>query len=173
MLNILKRARWLYEQGKAPVLSENLAYFLKHHVDAHGLTEEVIGRYIRMDDTDIESAIKLWQHSEDKVLADLCRRVMIRRLLKISIQDQPFSDAELAEARKRGCELSGHDEEGIQYFVFRGEVINQAYLNNSAEPILILYKSGELQDLSNASDMQYIKELGRPVTKYYLCYLRA
>jgi hypothetical protein len=56
-----------------------------------------------------------------------------------------------------------------EYFVFTGEVSNQAYFKGSKEPILIHYKGGKTLDLAAASDMQNITALAHPVVKYYFC----
>ena len=55
------------------------------------------------------------------------------------------------------------------YFVFNGDVTNQAYqLNN--QNINIMYKSGKVLDIADASDHLNLKVLSKPVTKYYICY---
>ena len=133
------------------------------------LNEEVIQRFIQLDDTDIEFAIKKWQFAPDRVLADLCHRILNRRLIKTRIQDTPVKPEQVEASRRDFARANGYTMEEAAYFVFTGEVANQAYLKDSQEPILIWFKNGEIRDLASASDMQNITALSMPVVKYYLC----
>ena len=55
------------------------------------------------------------------------------------------------------------------YFVFQGEITNQAY-QSKKQNINILLKSGKIKDIVKASDQLNLKALSKPVTKYYMCY---
>ena len=55
------------------------------------------------------------------------------------------------------------------YFVFTGEISNQAYMLKT-QNINILHKSGKIEDIAKASDQFNLKALSKPVTKYYICY---
>lgn len=67
---------------------------------------------------------------------------------------------------KKEYQLS--DEE-TAYFVFSGEIENQAY-DTENQNINILKKNGRLLDVAKASDHLNIKALSKKVTKYYICY---
>ncbi|MEL6134545.1 MAG: phosphohydrolase, partial [Bacteroidota bacterium] len=125
--------------------------------------------YIQLDDNDIEFAIKKWQQSSDFVLSDLCRRIQSRKLLKIRLQNTPFDEEMIAEKRKSLAKRWKIDKKDTAYYIFSGQVSNQAYVENSREPILIRYKSGDLVDLSSASDLPNIHALSTPVVKYFYC----
>ena len=56
-----------------------------------------------------------------------------------------------------------------EYFVFKGEISNQAYQRDSQQ-ISILYKSGKVVEVAKASDYLNLKALAKPVTKYYICF---
>jgi hypothetical protein len=60
-------------------------------------------------------------------------------------------------------------EKEADYFVFTGEISNQAY-QLKTQTINILHKSGKIQDIVKASDQLNLKALSKPVTKYYICY---
>jgi HD superfamily phosphohydrolase len=169
MVKILERARMLSEAGGPLYLDENLRYFMETPVSPANLNEEVIQRFIRLDDTDIEFALKKWASSNDRVLTELCRRILNRQLIKTRIQDTPVTPEQEADYRREFARSWDCTEEEAAYFVFSGEVSNQAYLKDSQEPILIWFKNGEIKDLAAASDMQNISALSRPVVKYYLC----
>jgi hypothetical protein len=57
----------------------------------------------------------------------------------------------------------------VNYFVFKGKIINQAY-SSVAEPIRILKKNKTIEDVVEASDQLNLKALSKAVTKYYICY---
>lgn len=170
MVNILKRARDLYQEGRDLGLGENLNFFFKHQITSSDLNEEVLERFIQLDDSDIEYAIKQWQHHSDPILSDLCTRILTRRLLKIHIQDEEVSKADLEAKQQAFLEQNKLPEEALKYYVFTGTVANQAYLESNREPILIWFKKSGLKDLASASDIQNIHTLSTPVVKYYLCY---
>jgi len=170
MVNILKRARDLYQDGSDLGLGENLNFFFKNQITSADLDKEVLERFIQLDDSDIEYAIKQWQHHADPILSDLCTRILNRRLLKIHIQDEEVSKEDLEAKQAAFLSQSKLSEEALKYYVFTGTVANQAYLENNREPILIWFKKSGLKDLASASDIQNIHTLSTPVVKYYLCY---
>ena len=169
MVNILRRARELYEAGEPLYLDDNLGFFFREKITPGDLNEDVLARYIRLDDNDIEFALKKWQDARDPVLSDLCQRLLSRRLLKLRIYPAPVDPAELADKRQAWARRRGLSEAEAAYYVFTGKVSNQAYFENSSEPILIWFKNQGLKDLANASDMGNIHALATPVVKYYLC----
>ncbi len=146
-----------------------MAYFFENDIATDQINDEVIERFIRLDDGDIEFALKKWQFAKDKVLADLCQRIASRRLLKLSIKEEAFSEEIIHQKRLAWSKKAKISLEDAAYFVFSGEVSNQPYFENSKKPIMIWYKNGQLKDLSTASDMQNIHALSEPVIKYYLC----
>ncbi|MEZ4775401.1 MAG: HD domain-containing protein [Bacteroidia bacterium] len=169
MVNILHRARFLVEAGEKIFLDENLSFFFHNPISSEQLTDEVIERFIALDDNDIEYAIKKWQYAADPVLSDLCKRLLSRKLLKVKFAAQPFDPAEVMEKRLAYSQISGLTTENAAYYVFDGSVINQAYLKGNKEPIMILDRSGKVLDLPSVSDTQNIVALSQPVVKSFLC----
>ncbi|MEO6346444.1 MAG: phosphohydrolase, partial [Aquaticitalea sp.] len=55
------------------------------------------------------------------------------------------------------------------YFVFMGEISNQAYQHDTQQ-IKILHKSGKIEDIVKASDQLNLQALSNTVTKYYICF---
>lgn len=169
MVKILERARALFEADKPIFLDENLRYFFETAISPENLDDEVLRRFIQLDDTDIDFATKKWQKNPDWVLSELCKRLLTRRLIKTRIQDEPVTAERIEQERKAFAAKNGCTIEEAAYFIFAGEVANQAYLKDSQEPILIWFKNGEIRDLASASDMQNITALSQPVVKHYLC----
>ena len=62
-------------------------------------------------------------------------------------------------------------EQGI-YFASMNTLANDAYKVEKSTGIRILKKSGEVLDVTDASDNYNLKALNQTVKKYYLCYYR-
>ncbi len=172
VVNILKRARELRDQGKDVPIHGPLAFFFNQKVQKGDITQEIIEKFIQLDDTDVEFTIKQWQAHPDYILSSLCKNVVSRRLLKIKLQNDPFKEKDIQEYKEALMTKEGFSQEEVKYFVFTGELVNQAYFQNSKEPIMVWFKSGELQDIVTASDMQNLGSLSHPMKKYYLCHPR-
>ncbi|RMG16930.1 MAG: HD domain-containing protein [Bacteroidetes bacterium] len=170
LLSILRRARELVHRQQPLYLDENLAFFFHHNISSEQLGEEVMSRYLQLDDNDVEFHLKKWVGHPDRVLAELCERLLRRRLLKVRMKKRPFRPKKLELYLKRYMKLKGYTAEEAAYFVFSGTVSNQAYLKESEEPILILTKEGRLRELPNESDMKNISALSKMVVKSYLCF---
>jgi hypothetical protein len=171
IVNILRRARELAQAHASLWLDDTLGYFFRTRIEADQITEEVIERFIRLDDNDVEFAVKKWAWDADPVLSDLCRRFLGRELLKVELRDEPVAPGRVEALRLCWQRLRGLGEAEAAYYVFSGQVSNQAYFENSTEPIMIWSKrEGRLRDLASASDIGNIHALSEPVVKYYLCY---
>ncbi|MEM6629831.1 MAG: HD domain-containing protein [Bacteroidota bacterium] len=168
MVQILKRAKELYKMGTPLFLGPSLAFFFHHQIEANALTKEVITHYLGLDDVSVEYAIKQWQNHKDFILSSLCRRILSRGLLKVKLQNTPFSQAEIYRVQADVLSHSDFTDQSIPYFVSTGRVSNQAYLKSQKEPIMIWFKSGELVDLAEVTDQRNIAVMAEPVVKYYL-----
>jgi uncharacterized protein len=170
IVNILQRARELRYQQKPIWMNETLDFlFGQNQLLPVEITQDVIRRYIELDDEDIMFAIKQWRRSDDKVLQLLCDSVLRRRLLKARLHESPVEPAEVARLRDEWMRKLGLSRHEIEYFVFTGEVSNSAYLVGTQEPIGILYRDGTVRDITEASDMQNIAALSTPVKRYFIC----
>ena len=67
----------------------------------------------------------------------------------------------------RGLYKLNDDE--VNYFVYSDILTNKAY-NQHKQNINVLMKSGEIIDLTKASDNLNISALAQPVEKYFICY---
>ena len=54
------------------------------------------------------------------------------------------------------------------YFIFSNKVSNSLYSTNSSN-INILFKNGEIKDLSKSSDQFNLEALSKTINKYFLC----
>ena len=169
LIRVLKRAKELVQQGTALTTSGSLQYFLEEKFSPRGFQEEALMHFAALDDYDIVSAMKSWQHHDDFVLAHLCGMILNSQLLRIKFKEKPIASKRRIEHQEAVMQRYGLSEEEAQYFVFSDQVVNQAY-SLEVKNINILMKSGKIQDVAKASDQLNLKALAKPVTKYYLCY---
>ena len=113
--------------------------------------------------------MKAWQHHDDFVLSNLCEMIVNRQLLKVKIKKKPIKEDFLYAQINSLKEKYNITEDEAKYFVFQGEISNQAY-TRSKQNIKILYKSGKVEDVVKASDQLNLKALSKKVTKHYICY---
>ncbi len=169
LMRILKRAKELVQQGEKLNCSDALFYFLNTEINAESFNVETLTIFSKLDDYDIVAAMKDWQNYDDFVLSNLCQMILDRNLLKIKLKNKPIKKSDLkahSEALILKHNITKHEAD---YFVFQGELTNQAY-ENKTQKINILFKSGKVKDIVKASDQLNIKALSKPITKYYMCY---
>lgn len=174
LTNTMKRASELAKSGMKLNASPILRYFLASNITNKQFKEdpEVLRNFIQLDDSDIFSAIKAWQFEEDKVLALLARNLVNRRLPKILVANKPFSESELKEKEDLVAGLFKLSPDEIPYFASMAMIKNDAYKVEKSTSIRILMKSGEVMDVTDASDNYNLKALNQTVKKYYLSFYR-
>ncbi len=172
LVNTLKRAKVLAGRGEELFCSPSFHLFLYNNVTKEDfLKEEVINAFSQLDDYDIMGAIKVWVNHEDKVLALLSSMIVNRKLLKIEMQNEPFSTGSIENHRIRIAKKFNISYADSEYFVISNNIVNNAYSSDS-DKINILFKSGQVLDITEASDNLNIQALTKSVKKYFLCYPR-
>ncbi len=172
LVKILHRARELARSGADLFSTPALGYFLRNHFGAEAFLQnpECLDQFLRLDDSDVISAVKVWADHEDAVLSDLCRRLTDRRLFKVRF----FRDEERPEIeamRKAWQEAQTMDPQAWPYYWTEDETSNRAY-NEGDEKIKILFKDGSLREISQVEHTLIHSELLLPVKKHYICSLR-
>jgi len=171
LIHVLRRAKELAANNKSVFGSPALLYFLRNEVtiDDFRSSEEVLQNFAQLDDYDILGAIKVWQSSEDKVLSDLSRRIIDRKLFKIEVSRKPYDSAIINSHREEVVKRLGITTSEANHYVFTERLINSAY-NDTIQNINLLMKDGSTMDVADASDNLNISALSNPVEKYFLCY---
>ncbi len=169
LIRVLKRAKFLISQGFELPGTSPLKFFMEHKIDAFSFSYEVLKRFSYLDDYDIISSVKEWISVDDTVLSELSKMIINRDLLKIEMSNSPFSLNNQVKHIKETSVKFNISEEEAEYFVFADSVYNQAY-NIQKQNVQILFKSGEVKDIANASDQANIHALSNKVTKYFICY---
>jgi HD superfamily phosphohydrolase len=171
LIHALRRAKELIMRGDVLFGSPALLFFLQNHITEQEFetNPEVLKNFALLDDYDILGALKIWQHCHDRVLSMLSSGIVNRNLFKIEISRDPYSEDRVAlekEIVKSSFKLT--DDE-VHYFVYTDVLSNKAY-NENKQNINLKMKSGEIMDLSKASDNLNISALAQPVEKFFICY---
>lgn len=95
--------------------------------------------------------------------------IINRDLLKIKLKNNRIKQESKEKHLQKLIKKYGITKKEAEYFVFTGEISNQAY-QHDVQQINILRKTGKIVDIVKASDQLNLKALSNPVTKYYICY---
>ena len=171
LVKTLERAFELIRGGEKLFASPSLAYFLENQLNGKQFFADpnAIVQYTLLDDDDVMSAIKVWCQHPDKVLSNLATILKDRLLPKVELSNAPFGLNQIAALKESVAAQMGISVAEADYFVFTDSVKNRAYSIDNFN-IKILFKNGELKDITLASDQYNIEALTKSVTKYFLCY---
>jgi hypothetical protein len=171
LIQIIRRAKELAQSGESLFATPALQFFLmRSKLDLYE-SSAWLPHFVLLDDSDVYSAIKVWQSHPDTTLSLLCRHLMNRILFKVEFQKSMFTPSQKEEKRKRVSQnLLNHKEAIPNYFLLENSTSNSAYSKQTG-PIWILLKSGELRDIAEASDQLNISVLSEPVIKHVMCWL--
>jgi len=169
MIRALQRAKFLVSSDIEVQANKALSYFLNQTIGKKEFGDSVLRIFAQLDDFDIISALKEWQYHDDFVLSNLSDMIINRDLLKIKIKDKNFKNDLLLKQRDKLISKYNISEEEANYFVFTGEITNHAY-EHRKQGINVLFKNGEIAEITEATDHLNLKVLSKPVTKYYICY---
>ncbi len=168
LVKILQRAREVGLKDPDSIQDGMVKTFLLGH---QGNISGNLDAFCSMDDTDISYSIKQWSRHEDKVLALLCKGILNRKLLKLRLQNAVIDRSELQERSEeimKRLELSPAE---ASFLVFTGEAVNRTY-NPDIEKINILFKDGQVRDISEVDNALIQHNMYRPVKKFYICYYK-
>ncbi len=168
LINVFKRAKELILSGVELDCSLPLQLLLKDSENSK-FSDANLESFSHIDDHDIMMALKQWMQHSDPVLAKLCTSIIHRRFSKIKIQNIPFSKEEINMIKEKASQKLNMNTDAIKYFVKIGSIKNQAY-DPDDNSIDILYKTGALKDLTEASDHLNLKALTQPVVKHFVYY---
>jgi HD superfamily phosphohydrolase len=171
LIHILNRAKELSEEGVVLFGAPYLQFFLQNKITVEDFTSrpEVLDNFALLDDFDIYAAIKVWAFHTDPVLSYLSSSLMNRKLFRAELQYKPFEPAYVAEILAGVSHLLNFSAKANAQLVFEGTITNNAY-NPELDKIKILYRDGEMVDISEASDQINVSVLSKSAMKHFLCY---
>jgi HD superfamily phosphohydrolase len=168
-ISAIKRAKTLFRENKNFNISESLAYFLTTDPDQNSLREnrdEILHHFSKLDDTDILMALKAFSESDDFVLSCLSRGLISRKLFRVELRNEPFSDEYREHIRDKILQKLNVNPGVLSHLIFEGQEANKAYVTGSKE-IMIKLANGSVKPISEWSEHNI-----RPqeVVKYFICY---
>ncbi|MGK7370497.1 MAG: HD domain-containing protein [Candidatus Halalkalibacterium sp. M3_1C_030] len=178
MRKIFMRVRVLIDRGiDIPSHSPSLSYFLKNRPSAKKeISQDVLHHYVQLDDNDVFQSIKYWQHTDDAILADLCKRFQSRALFRTTflksnktkkLEDQIKTKTK-GLLKKRGLPF---DDDSASYYYDFDQSYSEAYKYEN-EGIWILEEQNKAIEFSKAADTKNIIALTQPVVKPYVVHLK-
>ncbi len=173
LVNMLNRAKYLVRQGHDVFATPALHYFLENDVDAEWFNThpEALKNYENLDDSDIWSAMKTWKYDSDKILSTLATDMLDRKIFKVEVHEEPIPQERLDELQQMIAEKMAIPLEDAHYMMSLNTIQKDMY-NVDDDSIAILYKNGEIRDISEASELLNVQLLSKKIRKYYLCYQR-
>lgn len=158
--HIIKRAKFVSAQCQEP-----LNRFI------HDSASASLKQFCDIDDCDVMMAIKNWCSHEDKVLSMLSQGIIDRKLLKVKYFPEPVDQGLLDEKIQDACTRFGLTKDDAKWLVFTGQASSRTY-NFEDEHIYILFKDGNIKDISEVDNALINENLRGKIKKYYICYLR-
>lgn len=115
-------------------------------------------------------AIKNWSNHPDKVLSILCTGIINRNLLKVKYYPVSVPGDLVENKKQEAMQRLNISYEEASWLVFTGEASSSTY-NFDDEHILILFKDGNVKDISAVDNALINENLRGKVKKYYICYI--
>ena len=173
LVNLLNRAKELVRKGHDVFASPALHYFLSNDVDAEWFNThpEALSYYEELDDSDIWSAMKAWKHDDDKILSILATDMLDRKIFKVEVHEEPIPQERIDGLQQEIARKLDIPIEEAHYLMSLNTIQKDMY-NVDDDSIAILYKNGEIKDISEASELLNVQLLSKKIRKYYLCYQR-
>jgi len=168
LMKILLRAKELIANGEELDASDSLRFLLKNE-EAFDVSDSDVWlkHFLKLDDFDVLYSMKQWIDSEDKLISNMCKRLINRQLLKVKILDRPLTDDQLNDLREKAAKTLNHDLKDMRYLVFQNSLSNRAY-SSGDESINILYKDGSSKDISEAASIFRFSSLEASESKHFV-----
>jgi len=142
LINVLKRARDLSQDGKDVYMTPSLSFFSNNHITGDKIINDtdVLHRFSLLDDVDVVASVKHWCNSDDAVLNHLSNALIQRKLPKVILSDSALHENELKEISEDIQRKFNFSESEASYLVSSGALRNTTY-QPSREKIWIRTKN--------------------------------
>jgi uncharacterized protein len=170
LIQLLNRAKYLVRNSHDIYTSVDLRVFLEQDLSTNDFrtNPELLTNFSRLDDYEIYACLKYWTLNKDYVLSNLSRKILERKILKIKIQKDKFKKEDIQKRVLVMMKDKNISKDQANYFIFTNKVSNSLYSTDNSN-IKILFKNGEIRDLSESSDQFNLKALSKTINKYFLC----
>ena len=173
LISALLRAKELASKGVELFASPALRFFLYNDIQADFFKREPIclENYIKLDDNDIWTSLKIWCDHPDTILSTLSQGIINRKLFKVEVTENPINKERKKEILQSISNQLHITQKEAEYFLVINAIGKDMY-SKEDDSIEIMYKDGDTRDIAYASDMLNISTLSKKVKKYYICRLR-
>ena len=173
LVSALLRAKELAGKGVELFASPALHFFLYNDVNADFFKSSPIclENYIKLDDNDIWTSLKIWCDHPDTILATLSQGLINRKLFKVEVTENAVNKERKREILQSISNQLNISLKEAEYFLFINAIGKDMY-SKEDDSIEIMYKDGTTRDIAYASDMLNISTLSKKIRKYYVCRLR-
>lgn len=173
LVSALLRAKELASKGVELFASPALRFFLYNDIQADFFKREPIclENYIKLDDNDIWTSLKIWCDHPDTILSTLSQGIINRKLFKVEVTENPINKDRKKEILQSISNQLHITQKESEYFLVINAIGKDMY-SKEDDSIEIMYKDGDTRDIAYASDMLNISTLSKKVKKYYICRLR-
>jgi|TARA_B110000881_G_scaffold40929_1_gene33386 HD superfamily phosphohydrolase len=170
LIQLLMRAKYLIRNSEKIYISSNLKKFLCNDIKLNDFKEDnkLLNNFSQLDDSEIYSGLKYWSQNKDFVLSKLSNDILNRNILKIKVQKNIFNKKHIKLCITKMMNNEKISKEEAEYFIFSDKVSNSLYSIGNSN-INILFKNGEIKDLSKSSDQFNLVALSKTINKYFLC----
>lgn len=174
LLKILKRAKYLYQEGDKWPVSRSLEHFLRNKMTCEDFVanQEHLEKFVLLDDVDVLAALKSWMYHPDQVLSNLCSGIINRNLYHTEFLAKEPDEGQWCNLRQKAksyMEENGLKNWNSEDIVWGSWIENSAYQKEKDE-IKILMKDGTIADIANASDLSNLETLSKQVRKFAITY---
>lgn len=177
--SVIRRVRSHIAAGRRDLVddaSSRFLYFLSRELHGpYALTDEVLGVFRLLDDTDIIYSLKEWMLSDDPVLADFSRRILVRDFFRVEFDDEVVADRDEWRARIRtwlldsGISSADSVDEDLEYYLLFSEIRHEAY-DAREDSIGVLKRDGSVVELSEVTGTAMLSGLTDLQVRRYVCY---
>jgi hypothetical protein len=94
-----------------------------------------------------------------------------RKIFKVEVHEEPIPQERIDELQQEIARKLDIPIEEAPYLMSLNTIQKDMY-NVDDDSIAILYKNGEIKDISEASELLNVQLLSKKIRKYYLCYQR-
>lgn len=168
LYSAITRAKEIAGKGVRLNASRFLEYFLYNNVNQGFIAEhpEFIDNFIMLDDSDVNSALKQWIQSEDKVLSILSANYINRNLYKAHELQEPLSEESIKQIQKDVAQQLDIPLDCAHYFV-RPRNVSQMLYSTADDHIHIMMSDNSTRDISNFSELLHSEMVDKRSERHY------
>lgn len=172
LVKTLQKASELALSGEKIFSTPALSYFLDNHISKEQFNQnpdEVIEKFLELDDTDILVSAKQWTKHSNKTLRLLAQGIINRQLPNVKISKTPIDTETFKQISDKTLRKYEIEQSDLKYLVANETISNSAYTDKT-EKIYISFGKGVIKDIAEVSDVLNISYLNDTVEKYYICH---